>query len=75
VNGVANRGGGGGGGGSYGADTALNGGNGGNGGSGVVIIRYPDTFRGAAATTGSPQIIQSGGYWTYIFTGSGSITI
>jgi hypothetical protein len=25
--------------------------------------------------TGSPQIIQSGGYWTYIFTGSGSITI
>lgn len=73
---MTNRGGGGGGGGSYGSAPGFAaGGAGGNGGSGVVIIRYPDTFRGAASVTGSPQIIQSGGYWTYIFTGSGSITI
>lgn len=44
------------------------------GGSGVVIIRYSDTFSAAAATTGSPTITVSGGYRTYKFTSSGSIT-
>jgi hypothetical protein len=40
----------------------------------VVIIRYPDSFTPAASTTGSPTITVSGGYRTYKFTGSGSIT-
>jgi hypothetical protein len=47
---------------------------GGDGGSGIIIIRYPDTFDPAAATTGSPTITVSGGYRIYKFTGSGSIT-
>jgi hypothetical protein len=45
-----------------------------NGGSGVVIVRYPDTFSPADATTGSPTITVTGGYRYYKFTGSGSIT-
>jgi hypothetical protein len=49
-------------------------GNGANGGSGVVIIRYADTFAAATATTGSPTITVAGGFRTYKFTGSGSIT-
>jgi hypothetical protein len=61
----ANSGGGGGGG---------NGGGGGAGGSGVVIIRYNSTKNDASATTGSPTYTNSGGYKTYKFTGSGSIT-
>ena len=32
----------------------------GAGGSGVVIISYPDTFRAAASTTGSPTVSTSG---------------
>jgi hypothetical protein len=47
----------------------------GAGGSGVVIIRYPDTFAAATATTGSPTITVAGGYRVYKFTGSGSITL
>jgi hypothetical protein len=45
----------------------------GPGGSGVVAIRYSNTFGNAALTTGSPTFTNSGGYKTYIFTGSGSI--
>lgn len=44
------------------------------GGSGIVIIRYADTFAAATSTTGSPTITVSGGYRTYTWTGSGSIT-
>jgi hypothetical protein len=47
---------------------------GGNGGSGVVIIRYPDAFAAATATTGSPTITVAGGFRVYTWTGSGSIT-
>lgn len=60
-----------GGGGAGGNDTGVNGG---NGGSGVVILRYADTFTAAASTTGSPTITVSGGFRTYSWTGSGSIT-
>ena len=48
--------------------------NGPAGGSGVVIIRYADTYSAAAATTGSPTYIVSGGYRVYIFKSSGTIT-
>ena len=64
--GATNRGGGGGGGGYTQAGSA--------GGSGRVIIRYPDSFAAASATTGSPTITVSGGYRTYDYTGSGTIT-
>ncbi len=47
---------------------------GGNGGSGIVIIRYADTYGDASSTTGSPTYTNTGGYKTYKFTGSGSIT-
>jgi len=67
VAGTPNTGGGGGGGGS------LNGGLGGNGGSGIVIIRYAST-ESAANTTGSPTVTVTGGYRTYKFTGTGTIT-
>jgi hypothetical protein len=40
----------------------------------VVVIRYPDTFGSAIATTGNPTFTNSGGYKTYTFTGAGSIT-
>ena len=66
-NGSANTGGGG----ASGLDTAA-----GSGGSGIVIIRYPDIYAAAAATTGSPANTVSGGYRIYTWTivGSGSIT-
>jgi hypothetical protein len=40
-----------------------------------VIIRYTDTFPDAAATTGSPTFTNAGGYKTYKWTSSGSITL
>jgi hypothetical protein len=59
---------GGGGGGGYSATT------GGQGGSGIVILRYPDSYPAANGTTGSPTITTSGGWRTYTFTQSGSIS-
>ena len=49
---------------------------GGSGGSGIVIIRYPDSYPAATATTGSPTITVAGGYRIYKWTtvGNGSIT-
>lgn len=74
TSGGANTGGGGGGGGclecTFTSDTTYSGG---NGGSGVVVIRYADTFKDAASTTGSPSYSNAGGYKVYTFTGSGSI--
>lgn len=67
--GTVNTGGGGGGGGYTSGWNA-----GGAGGSGVFIIRYPDTYSAAAATTGSPTITVANGYRTYKWTASGSIT-
>ena len=63
--------GGGGGGGSIGGS----GGNGGAGGSGIVIIRYADSNATASANTGSNvSYINTGGYHTYRFYSSGTIT-
>lgn len=45
----------------------------GAGGSGIVIIRHSSAFA-VASVTGSPTVTASGGYITYIFTGSGSVT-
>jgi hypothetical protein len=39
-----------------------------------VIVRYADTYAAATSTTGSPTITVSGGYRTYTWTASGSIT-
>jgi hypothetical protein len=60
-----NRGGGGGGG--------KLGGSGASGGSGIVVIRFLDGYP-AATVTGSPTYVVSGGYRTYTFTGTGTIT-
>ena len=65
-NGSANTGGGGGG----GAPRRTSGG---NGASGRCSIRVPDTVY-AVATTGYPSVYSSGGYRTYTWTSSGSIT-
>lgn len=46
---------------------------GGNGASGRCSIRVPDTVY-AVATTGNPSVYASGGYRTYTWTSSGSIT-
>jgi hypothetical protein len=70
IAGTANTGGGGGGSGG----TGGNYGTGGGGGSGIVIIRYADTYALATSTTGTPTITTAGGYRTYIWTSSGSIT-
>ena len=59
-----------GGGGAGGTDASA----GSNGGSGVVIVRYPDTYGAASATTGNPAISIGGGYRIYKWTSSGSIT-
>ena len=69
--GAATTGGGGGGAGAGNTGTAQAGG---NGGSGTVIIRYPDTYGPAVLTTGSPSIVVAGGYRTYTWTSSGTIT-
>ena len=66
--------GGGGGGGGAGGQQGSMPGNGSAGGSGVVIFRYEDSYPAATSTTGSPTITVSGGYRTYKFTASGSIT-
>jgi hypothetical protein len=70
VAGTANTGGGGGGGGYASGDTV-----GAAGGSGVVVLRYPDSYPAANATTGSPTITVSGGYRIYTWTSSGTITL
>ena len=67
TNGTDGLGGGGGGGGA-------NSGSGARGGSGVCIIRYVDTYPAAVTTTGSPTITVAGGYRTYKWTSSGTIT-
>jgi len=61
----------GGGGGATAAGSSLNTG---LGGSGIVGIRYSNTLKTAASTTGSPSFVNSGGYYIYTWTGSGSIT-
>lgn len=66
--GAANTGGGGGGGGF------VFGSGGGAGASGQVVIKYADSYAAANATTGSPSVTVSGGFRTYTFNGSGSIT-
>ena len=65
--------------GARGVPTGLLGGGGGlptggNGGSGIVIVRYVDSYAAATSTTGSPNVIVSGGYRVYKWTSSGSIT-
>jgi hypothetical protein len=48
----------------------------GAGGSGVVILRYPSASYGnVTSTTGNPTVTVAGGYRTYIFSQSGTITI
>lgn len=68
-NGTANTGSGGGGVGVRRAST-----NSGSGGSGLVIARFTGTYT-AAATTGSPTRVVTGGFTYYTWTGNGSITI
>ena len=66
-NGSANTGGGGGA--AYAQGNAS-----GSGGSGIVIIRYPSSYKLAVSTTGSPTQTTANGYIVYTFTSSGSIT-
>ena len=47
---------------------------GGAGGSGIVIIRYPSYLAPATSTTGSPEMVVSGGWRVYTFVASGTIT-
>jgi hypothetical protein len=63
---------GGGGGGVYTGSYAIPSGS--SGGSGIAIVRYADSYAAATSTTGSPSIVVSGGYRTYTWTGTGSIT-
>jgi hypothetical protein len=39
-----------------------------------VIIRYPDSYKAASATTGTVSITNPTGFRVYSFTTSGSIT-
>ena len=58
-----------GGGGQFNANTTA-----GTGGSGIVIIRYPNTYKAAASTTNATY--STTGTWiVYTFTQSGSITL
>ena len=41
---------------------------------GVCVFRYPDTFPTAPTTTGSPELITTGGYHIYTFTSSGTVS-
>ena len=45
-----------------------------NGSTGTVVIRYADTYS-ALVTTGNPTVSVSGGYRTYTWTASGSVSI
>jgi hypothetical protein len=47
---------------------------GGAGGSGIVILRYPSYLAPATSTTGSPEMVVSGGWRVYTFVASGTIT-
>jgi hypothetical protein len=44
------------------------------GGSGIVILRYPSYLAPATSTTGSPEMVVSGGWRVYTFVASGTIT-
>ena len=68
ANGTANTGGGGG-----GASNST-GFPGGTGGAGIVILRWLTSYGQPSSTTGSPTVVNSGGYWIYTWTGNGSIT-
>jgi hypothetical protein len=68
--GVANTGGGGGGGGLTASSQRA----GAAGGSGIVILRYPSYLAPATLTTGSPEMVVSGGWRVYTFVASGTIT-
>ena len=46
---------------------------GGSGGSGVVILRHPDAYPRAKFTTGGVIVTQTGGFWIYKYTSSGTI--
>jgi hypothetical protein len=50
------------------------GGTGGAGGSGIVIIRYPQHYNAPTVTGTTPCICTYGGYRSYIFLSSGTIT-
>ena len=65
--GTTNTGGGGGG-------APSNNGQGAAGGSGVAILKYANTFA-AANTTGTPNVIVTGGFRIYTFTGTGTFVI
>lgn len=71
VNGTTNTGGG------SGAGTGFWGGviTNNTGGSGVAVIRYADSEPAATLTTGSPNVTVAGGWRTYRFWQSGSITL
>jgi len=61
----------GGGGGGLGSGNSRSGG---AGGSGIVKIRYASNYAAPNAVTGSPSVTNTGGYRTYTWTGSGSVT-
>jgi hypothetical protein len=65
---------GGGGGGGYSEYGGGNAGVGGAGGSGIVILRYPSYLAPATSTTGSPEMVVTGGWRVYTFVASGTIT-
>lgn len=71
MNGWANMGGGGGGSGGPGWFST----NGGNGGSGLLVIRIVPGFPLLGNTTGSPNVVTSGGTTFYVFKNSGSFSI